>query len=205
VTDRQISAGYMHSGYPIMTFLDVAPRFVNLNRLRTKGDWGMFHEMGHNHQQRDWTFSGTGEVTVNLFSLYVLETCCPGAEKHGAVRSDRLEKRIRKYFASGAKFDRWKREPFTALCMYIQLRNAFGWDAYKKVFAEYRALPASERPKSDDEKRDQWLVRMSRTVGRDLGAFFQAWGVPTSEKARASIAALPPWMPKGFPPKMKQP
>ena len=48
VTDRQISLGYMHSGYPIMTHLDAAERFVDLERLSTKGDWGMFHEMGHN-------------------------------------------------------------------------------------------------------------------------------------------------------------
>ena len=39
-------------------------------------------------------------------------------------------------------------------------------------------LSDHERPKSDDEKRDQWLVRFSRQVGRNLGPFFEAWGVP---------------------------
>ena len=52
VTDVQISAGYMHAGYPIMTHLDAAARFVDLRASgRRKGDWGLFHEMGHNHQQ----------------------------------------------------------------------------------------------------------------------------------------------------------
>ena len=202
VTDRQISAGYMHSGYPIMTFLDAAPRFVDLQRLKTKGDWGMFHEMGHNHQSGDWTFNGTGEVTVNLFSLYVLETCCPGAPVHGAVSPENIKKILHKQFIENASNPaKWKSGPFTALVMYIQLKDAFGWDAFKKVFAEYRALPEDQRPHNDAEKRDQWMVRMSRTVGRNLGPFFQAWGVTTSEKARASIADLPPWMPDGFPPK----
>jgi hypothetical protein len=69
------------------------------------------------------------------------------------------------------------------------------------VFAEYRRLSPGERPRTDDERRDQWLVRLSRTVGRNLGPFFEAWGVPTSEKARASIRNLPAWMPDDFPPK----
>jgi hypothetical protein len=77
--------------------------------------------------------------------------------------------------------------------------KAFGWDTYKKVLAEYRALPASERPKSDAQKRDQWMVRFSRACGKNLGPFFQAWGVPTSEEARASIAGLPEWMPADWP------
>ncbi len=100
----------------------------------------------------------------------------------------------------GARFEDWKRDPFLALLMYIQLQEAFGWDAFRRVFAEYRDLPASARPKNDDEKRDQWMARFSRAAGRNLGPFFKAWGVPTSEKAGAGVAGLPGWMPKGFPP-----
>ena len=63
-------------------------------------------------------------------------------------------------------------------------------DALREAFAEYRTLGESDQPKSDDEKRDQWLVRLSRNAERNLGPFFENWGVPTSEKARASIAHL---------------
>jgi hypothetical protein len=45
------------------------------------------------------------------------------------------------------------------------------------------------------------MVRFSRAVGRNLGPFFQAWDIPTSEQARKSIANLPVWMPDNFPPK----
>jgi hypothetical protein len=202
VADEQISAGYMHSGYPIMTHLDAAESMVSKERLLA-GNWGLFHEMGHNHQSGDWTFDGAGEVTVNLFSLYVCETVCrlkgPGhpAVAMGAARDEAY----RKYAATGPDFNKWKSDPFLALTMYVQLREGFGWETYRKVFDEYRKLPAAERPKNDDEKRDQWMVRFSRAVKRNLGPFFQAWGVPTSDSARKSIADLPAWMPEGFPPK----
>jgi len=204
-TDRQISVGYMHSGYPIMTGLDVAENFVNTHVILTNGDgktksWGFFHEMGHNHQQSDWTFDGTGEVTNNVFALYILDTICGvTAHTHPAIEPLVRQARLQKYLDGGAKFDSWKSDPFLALTMYIQLQQGFGWETYKKVFAEYRHLPEGERPKTDGEKRDQWMVRFSRASGRNLGPFFQAWGVPTTPEARASIAALPPWMPADFP------
>jgi hypothetical protein len=84
--------------------------------------------------------------------------------------------------------------------MYMQLREAFGWEPFKQVFAEYSRLSEPDLPKNDDQKRDQWMVRMSRAVGKNLGPFYTAWGIPTSDTARASIADLPEWMPPDFPP-----
>ena len=204
-TDRQISVGYMHNGYPIMTGLDVASDIVSTHVILTNGDgktrsWGFFHEMGHNHQQSDWTFDGTGEVTNNVFGLYILDTVCGiTSHQHPAIYPAAMRTRLQKYINGGANFEQWKSDPFLALTMYIELQQGFGWEPYKKVFAEYRRLPAAARPQTDLEKRDQWMVRFSRAVGRNLGPFFQAWGVPTSEQARQSIAPLPPWMPGDFP------
>ena len=198
VADAQISAGYMHSGYPIMTWLDAAPRFVNYTLLATKGDWGMFHEMGHNHQGGDWTFGGTGETTCNLFTVYVLETVCGVTGGHGGIDPKRRAAKIKAHIAGGADFAKWCSDPFLSLAMYLQLKDAFGWEPFKKVFAEYRTLKGRQRPRNDAEKRDQWMVRFSKAVGRNLGPFFQAWGVPTSDGARASIQSLPAWMPAGL-------
>jgi hypothetical protein len=201
VADVQISAGYMHSGYPIMTHLDGADLAVDLPKLISQGSWGHFHEIGHNHQSGDWTFGGTGEVTVNLFSLYLTDRCCGLRDvAHPAIKPEDRDQRTREHLAAGAEFGKWQSDPFLALYMYMQLQEAFGWDAYKRVFAAYDALPDAARPKTDDEKRDQWLVRFSRTVGRNLGPFFEAWGVPTSPAARDSLTDLPGWMPAGFPP-----
>jgi hypothetical protein len=130
-----------------------------------------------------------------------METLCgqkPG-EGHDAMKPEAVEKRLRGYLGMGDKFNRWKSDPFLALTMYHQMRMGFGWETYKKVFAEYRDLAKDQRPKSDDEKRDQWLVRFSRAAGKNLGPFFEAWGVPTSTKARESIKDLPEWMPKDWP------
>lgn len=200
VTDVQISVGYMHSGYPIMAHLDVASLMVDLPRIvgfRVDGVWGFFHEMGHNYQSSDWTFDGTGEVTCNLFTLYVFDkVCARRGVFHQKVPPKSQREMLARYHRGGRQFDEWKRDPFLALTMYVQLQEAFGWEPFKKVFAEYRSLPANERPKSDDQKRDQWMVRFSRAVNRNLGPFFQSWGVPTSSEARSQIASLPAWMPK---------
>lgn len=196
--DRQISAGYMHSGYPIMTGDDVAATFVNVDLLRspTGKVWGFYHEMGHNFQEGEWTFGGTGEVTNNLFSLY-------GAEKingimagaHPNMAPDKIKPRFDKYIENGAKFEEWKSDPFLALYMYVQVQKQFGWEPFTRVFAEYNALPESAQPKTDNDKHDQWMIRLSRATGHNLGPFFTAWGVPVSDKAKAEIASLPGWMP----------
>ncbi len=202
VADVQISAGYMHSGYPIMTHLDIVPTTVDKTALlgnKHHGVWGLFHEIGHNHQSRDWTFSGSGEVTVNLFTLYVYDTVLGYRPKSHRPNSEDSRKKLANYLAGGADFEQWKREPFLALIMYKQLQAAFGWQAFKKVFAASRDLPSGQRPKNDEQRRDQWMVSFSKTVGMNLGPFFQAWGVPTSPEARRSVESLPRWMPEGFP------
>lgn len=208
--DQQISAGYMHSGYPIMTHLDAVGDMTNPEKLGLNhkgGSWGLFHELGHNHQASEWTFDGTGEVTVNLFSLYIMETVCGQAmnaghgalEKRAELVGQFLDDRPGKRQGGPRSFERWKSDAFLSLIMYQQLREAFGWDTYKKVFAEYRAMPNNLRPKHNDAERDQWMVRFSRGCGRNLGPFFEAWGVPTSAAARESIKDLPVWMPEDWP------
>jgi hypothetical protein len=164
-----------------------------------KGSWGLLHELGHNHQEGDWTFDGTGEVTCNLFALHAIDTICtPDANDRGHPGVN-TPPSLKKHLALGAPFEKWKQDPFLALHMYVQLEKAFGWETFKKVFAEYRTLKQSERPKSDLEKRDQWMVRFSRACGKNLGPFFEKWGVPTSESARASIKDLDAWMPADWP------
>jgi hypothetical protein len=201
VTDRQIAAGYMHAGYPIMTHLDVADLLVEPRAQHTDPRWGLFHEIGHNHQEPDWTFSQVGEVTCNLFTIYVLETVCGMTDRtamHPGLRE--RERRIRKYFQTGASPERFGADPFLALIPYLQLQEAFGWEAFKQVFASYRQSPPKPPLKTDSAKIDEWVVRLSRVVGRNLVPFHRAWGLPVSSEAAAKVAALPLWMPPGFPP-----
>jgi hypothetical protein len=105
---------------------------------------------------------------------------------------------IEKYITNGRKYDEWKSDPFLALTMYLQLQEEFGWERFEKVFAEYRNLEENQKPKSDDDKRDQWMVRFSKQIGRNLGPFFDAWNVPVSQNAKDEIKGLPTWLPKIF-------
>ena len=203
VSDVQISAGYMHSGYPLMVGLDITGTMIDTERIKANGHsgvWGLFHEIGHNHQNRDWTFGGTTEVTVNLFSLYIMDKVCGlYLDGHPSVQKQVREAKIKKYFEEGRDFNKWKSDPFLGLVMYIQMIEEFGWEPFIQVFAEYRGLTDQQRPRDDEQRRNQWMVRFSRTVKRNLGPFFEAWAIPTSPEARASIADLPAWLPENLP------
>ncbi len=196
VADEQISAGYMHSGYPVMTWLDVQKKSVDFDLLM-KESWGHWHEFGHNHQVSAWTPEGTGEVTNNLFALYVWEHVMnkPDDQAHPALRPADFQKQWEKYDQGGRKFEDWQSNPFLALHSYIQLKNSFGWEPFKTVFREYENMPEAQRPQSEQDKRDQWMIRFSRAVGKNLAPFYAAWGVPISPKAADSVKDLPAWMP----------
>jgi hypothetical protein len=198
VPDKQISAGYMHSGYPIMTHLDAIDRMLSIDQLQKV--WGLYHELGHNHQHRDWTFDGTVEVTCNLFTLYIREKATNTSPRKAFMDEGRRVGpeafyQPQKNRRPAEKFQKWKSDPFLALAMYIQLQEAFGWETYLKVFKEYSELAENEKPKNDDEKRDQWLVRFSKASGKNLAPFFDDWGVPVSESARRAVAHLSTWRP----------
>jgi hypothetical protein len=203
VFDQQISAGYLHSGYPIMGPLSLAAPSLSTAYMQRSDDfeggrWGYYHELGHNHQSDDWTFRGTVEVTVNLFSLYSFEA----VNGVPVDKNPRGSAEFRKKLMSQMNWkspDFSKLAAFQALVMYEQLQQTFGWNTFKTLFRKYRALPDAERPKTDLEKRDRWMVEFSRQTGKNLGPFFQAWGLETSPEARASIRSLPCWAPEELP------
>ncbi len=193
VSDVQISAGALHSGYPIMGHLDVGPAVVDLATLTSQGNWGIFHELGHNHQWKHWMLPGTTEATVNLWSIYAMEKVVglPSSQTHPAISPENRQQRILDYLASGPDFGQWS--VWTALETYLQLQEGFGWAAYQSVFAEYYGLTPSEQPANEQEVIDQWLVRFSMAVERNLGPFFQAWAIPVSPAALDAVADLPAW------------
>ena len=199
--DVQLCAGWMHAGNPIMIPSVTAKNLVDSNHLINEGDWGFYHETGHMFQNPDWTFEGTGEVTVNLFTMYILDKLCNIKPEMGRMSQPNIERKYRAYFKEGSQFKQWKSDPFLALYMYYQLQQEFGWKAFKNVFAQYHKLSRSQRPKNDQEKRDQWMFFFSKVAKQNLGPFFQLWGIPVSESSQESVSNLPIWLPIGFPPK----
>ncbi|MBT4584985.1 MAG: hypothetical protein HOC93_07905 [Phycisphaerae bacterium] len=203
VADRQISAGYMHSGYPIMTGVDVATpkdgklaRVVDVQDLKKRGSWGHFHELGHNLQRSWWTFDGTGEVTCNLFSLHAGEVLC-GIEPWDNSWLKGQVVSAKKYLEEGSDFSKWKRSPGIALVSYAQLQKSFGWKPITQVFSDYEALPASDRPKGNQKKMDEWVRRISFATEHDLRPFYKMWGMPLSPEllSDTSLSTLPVWNP----------
>ncbi|HHI78715.1 MAG TPA: hypothetical protein ENK02_01905 [Planctomycetes bacterium] len=194
VFDRQISAGALHSGYPIMGHLPhqnpvVDPANYILRDGKRKGRfWGLLHEIGHNYQQRAWTFGGTGEVTNNVFVLYANEKLL-GAPIEETIQQRKLRAQKNAYLAAGAPFALWKRKPFLALMTYIELIRAHGWQSLHKVYQGYRDRPLPRRS-SDHQKIQQYVLRWCEVTHKDLSPFFRSWGWPLDAKTIKTCKAL---------------
>lgn len=200
VADLQPSMGYMHSGYPIVTCLDVASYQLGGagttaewrgQSLRANGAWGHFHEMGHMVQSPAWTFTGAGEVTVNLFTLYAMEAMT-GVKplEHPYLLPYR---RAVEAYRIAPDWESWKRNPFLALHTYAYLIDAFGWEALREVLRAYKDMPQEKLPKTDQEKQDAWVRQYSLAVKRNLAPYFRSWAWPVSDAAAGDLAALPAW------------
>ena len=199
VADVQISAGYMHSGYPIMVPTSAAPEMTTLNRLKFPG-WGFYHEIGHNHQRPTFTFDGTVEVTCNVLGMYCYEAVLKKdwLIGHGGISEEARREHVDKIKKAANKWQTWKSDPFLALTTYIQLVQAFGWESWRAYLHSFGNADFGPDPTSDDEARDQFLIRYSRIANKNLGPFFDFWGIPVSSSAKAAVSQLEVWKPTGL-------
>ncbi|MDX3003125.1 M60 family metallopeptidase [Kribbella solani] len=174
----------------------IQDRMLTVEGLRMRG-WGIYHELGHQHQQITYKPSSLTEVTVNIYSLAVNAVFAmkygqqprlhapdaktgltPWQSAPGKLRSPGVD--------YGKTFD-----PYEKLVMFEQLRLAFGdgfWPSLHK-------LVRVERPYASDYTDEvlrlrNLVVLCSRTAGHDLSDFFRAWGVPVDADAIAQLAAL---------------
>ncbi|XP_020665692.3 TRPM8 channel-associated factor homolog [Pogona vitticeps] len=193
VTDVQILVGWMHAGYPVMANVEAIPEIVDVQAFHTKGIWGPIHELGHNQQNEGWDFPPhTTEATCNLWSVYVNEMVLniPRGKAHSDLQPDLRKKRIEKYIQEGAQLKNF--EEFTALEPYLQLQEAFGWEPYKRLFAEYRKMTSV--PTDNKPKMNLWAEKFSQAVSKNLAPFFQAWGWPIEDNVSQKLArTYPPW------------
>ncbi|GIL87759.1 hypothetical protein Vretimale_13093 [Volvox reticuliferus] len=144
LVDVDISTGWMHSGYPIMAYDDpgVIQEVTNVTSLQTKGAWGPYHELGHNHQWVDMQFSGTVESFNNLWTVYAMEkTGTLQTSGFWSLVSPQGRASLRaSYFANGTNWERdWN--VWVALDTYLQLKDGFGWDFYRNIYAVYQQMP----------------------------------------------------------------
>ena len=65
--------------------------------------------------------------------------------------------------------------PFCPLLLF-QLQEAFGWEPFTQLFAEYQTL--SDIPRDNPGKMNLWVRKFSEKVQKNLAPFFKAWGWP---------------------------
>lgn len=193
-SDVQLITGWLHDGYPLMSHIN-AEHFdwaIDQECLADGDGWGVYHEIGHMHQNRAWTPDGTGEVTVNLFTMYALETVV-GAN----LRANRYpcgarqtKRRVGSWVKRGKSFDDWKKDYFLALEMYLRIKEAYGWEVYKTAFASYHK-PGFKQPTNDAERWNTFARELSTAAKADLGAALTAWSIPLDDATKAFCAKFP--------------
>ena len=161
-------------------------------------EWGIWHETGHTHQQRSWTWGSIGEITVNIFSLYVQENFgLPSKlnDREGGTGPTTFEK-ARTYIADPRKnyMVRSKTdysELFTKLVMFHQLKSVYGWEAFTELHQYFRKKPFVYDPNlTDAEKANRFVYAMCLVTKNDLVPFFKKWGLNIDAATTQKINAL---------------
>lgn len=181
-------ATHGYNGFP-RAYLD---RATTVEGLRTRG-WGLYHELGHLHQQMAYKPGGLTEVTVNIYSLAVQRTLgqpsnlltvdpVSGLDPFRSARA--------KFGTAGLTYEK-SFGAYEKLVPLRQLELAFGDDFWPRM----HRLVREENPQSgatEDAKRYRALATYSsRVAGHDLGDFFiGTWAFPIDAVGRAELAAL---------------
>jgi hypothetical protein len=195
VLDEQISAGWMHSGYPIMGFTEAEAALIDANTIDTGLSWGPLHELGHNHQWYPAVPSMFTEVTCNLYSVRASEDAL-GIDRSTAWEGPGLSDanrtaRVQAFKNAGRPWSSVADEPVVGLELFLQLEERFGWSFYETVHAAYAALP--EQPEGDAAVIDTWVRLSSQAAGMDLTGYYAAWSLPFSASIVDELSALPDW------------
>ncbi len=213
VQDIKPSAGYGHSGFPIVTYNDYGwyNEFTELSQIQGGGAWGTFHEIGHNNQQpRYWSWSSLGETSNNLFVFKVAhrqDAVHPGAwpPKHPA-----LPNMIPKALAFAAEDNAGKNfdgtdarisDPFARLTPFLQIFDKIpanwgypgqpdGWSFMTELYKKARRAPRISL--NDQAKRDFTYETLCDFTKTDWQLFFKAWGIQISSLSVNKMSAIYP-------------
>lgn len=170
---------------------------LTLSGVGTNG-WGLWHELGHQHQMM-WRWGTLGEVTVNIYSLYVQRTLTPSINR--LVNDGKWTQAFTylgkpagtKDYNGSATYANPLSDLFVRVCMFQQITLAYGDNFYRTLAKEMRA----ENPTlaNDDAKMRYFMLKACTISGKNLTTFFQKWGLNLSTTASTNqiytdIAAL---------------
>jgi hypothetical protein len=152
--------------------------------------WGIWHETGHLKQQYGWTWNALTEINVNLFSLYVqekfghpsrlLDSEDAGFPSTLKMAKDYLAGTPDNYLEDSKRDNAF----FVRLVMFHQLKQAYGWDVFKRLHKTMRERP---RPndQSDQQKADGFISAMCTASSNNLIPFFAQWGLNPGAMSQA--------------------
>ncbi|MFM8904520.1 MAG: M60 family metallopeptidase, partial [Verrucomicrobiota bacterium] len=164
-----------------------AKDMVDLTKLTKEGDWGFFHELGHNHQRRDWTFDGQVEVTCNFFSLYLMENLVgkPMGQGHPSMKD--IDGLLTKRFGEPEN-----KGPFEQLATFVLLIRAHGWGPLRSTLRSYADRPG---PRLKDEQQSSFVERYGEYARADVSDYFIRMGYHVSPGTRTKLKGFPKFQP----------
>lgn len=197
VIDRQISVGYGHSGYPAMGYMDWG-NCIKSGDLTKSGSWGLWHELGHNHQGPTPYFcipsANLTEVTVNVFSTISQVHGCDvdyaKAWDGTSIAEDDMRESVAAFFRSAEKFSPFE-DVRVKLYFYVELMRELGYEAFRAMAMEYHKKPFGNI--SDQEKWDWILTTLSEATEKNLAPYFKAWKIDVSSRALNKVEKYPDW------------
>lgn len=139
-----------------------------------------------------WTPSGTGEVTVNIFSLKATQMMLGTSPKNAPWLIG--QKSTASKYLLNPKFSTWKNNPGIALFVYAQVIEDFGWNSMKNVMSSYETGVSSTYPTTDQGIIDFFWSKYSLEVGVDLSGLLKKWAIPFTSDFTSKVVGLPPYV-----------
>ena len=82
---------------------------------------------------------------------------------------------------------------------FAQLIKYFGWEPMYKFMADYEndiKNNSNNLPKNNQEKIDQWVIRYSHILQKNIKPHFEMWGLPVTDSVAIILQDLPEWSSK---------
>lgn len=188
VEDNRPDGGYMYAtGYRTAYVGDAIQAVLDLNKFITEG-WGAWHEAGHMRQQEPWMTENMQEVQVNIFSLAVQKAL----GQPSRLETENVYTAAFRYLKQDAKnkdYDKIK-DPFVKLVMLWQLHLAYGDNFYPTLHQHYRDMPDEKLPKTDEDKKQLFMIEASKAAKQNLIPFFEQWGLKPNQNTIQKIIRL---------------
>ena len=105
-----------------------------------------------------------------------------------------------KFFLNSPNYEKWTngQNPGMTLMTFALLIKNFGWEPMYKFMSAYESdlNNGYNLPKNNQEKIDQWVIRYSKILQKNIKPHFELCGLPVSSKVDQILSTLAKWIPK---------